>query len=77
MFSKSLGSTGFSTVVEMEGSNADVSQENCFDKAMNAYDLAERVYPDQDPSGYADLIYVDCLLGGGSPGSQEPVVIEG
>jgi hypothetical protein len=38
LFSKSLGSTGFTTVEELEDSTPELSQVNCFDHAWHVYD---------------------------------------
>jgi hypothetical protein len=74
----SLGSTGFTTVEEMEGSTTDPSDVNCFAQAWAVY---AEVYTSTGLSSIAgdaaDNAYESCRIMGGSPGSQEPVVIEG
>jgi hypothetical protein len=71
----SLGSTGFTTVEEMKSSGSEASQRNCFDEALAAWDFAEENFPIDSGHGFADMTYVNCINHGGSPGSQEPVVI--
>ena len=74
----SLGSTGFTTVEEMDGSNSENPPgANCFDMAMVIYNIAfYHSGGNHEAAGQsADIAYDACVDDGGSPGSQEPVVI--
>jgi hypothetical protein len=71
-----LGSTGFTTVEEIGRSDSEILQRNCFDESQSAYDTAiNHGWNHNFAMGISNMVYENCIYNGGSPGSQEPVVI--
>ena len=62
----SLGSTGFTTVEEMESANPDALQENCFDVFWSQYEHWMDEFDDREFAFIlADIQYDTCLNNGG------------